>query len=72
MQEHEVSNSQSDDVPAAPALAGEETLDGFEADLDSVAGALEALDADDLDAAEALVAGLDTVEPSSDVPTDPV
>lgn len=50
MHEHEVTEPPTDD--------GDETLDGFETDLDNVAGALDALDADDLDTAEALVAGL--------------
>lgn len=45
------------DTTAAPA--GDSMLDGFESDLDDVAAALDALDADDLDGAEALAAGLE-------------
>ena len=51
---------------AAPAVsdgpaeepAGDTVLDGFESDLDDVAAALDALDADDLDQAEALATRL--------------
>ena len=52
-----------------PAVAADDVLDGFEADFDDVAAALEALDADDLDTAEGLVAGLgpvDSVPPVGD------
>lgn len=47
-----------DDQPPAPAQS-DPVLDGFESDLDSVTSALDALDADDLAGAEALVAGLE-------------
>lgn len=40
----------------------DEMLDGYAQDLDNVAAALDALDADDLDTAEALAAGLDEEE----------
>lgn len=42
--------------------ADDDQLDGFQSDLDNVAAALDALDADDLDTAEALAAGLDEEE----------
>jgi hypothetical protein len=45
---------------AKPEPEGDAVLDGFEKDLEDVALALDALDANDLDAAEALTAGLDT------------
>jgi hypothetical protein len=48
----------TDDV----AQGDDETLTGFERDLANVESALDSLDADDLDAAEALVAGLGDVE----------
>jgi len=48
----------------APAKS-DEVLDGFEADLDNVSAALDALDADDLDGAETLVNGL--TEPETPV-----
>ncbi|MEM7142915.1 MAG: hypothetical protein AAF548_17965 [Actinomycetota bacterium] len=42
-----------------PTPESDEMLDGFESDLDDVTAALDALDADDLDGAERLTAGLD-------------
>ena len=45
---------------------GDAALDEVETDLDRVSAALGALDADDLDAAEALVAGLVESDPGSD------
>ena len=43
-------------VPStAPGDAGDAELDGFDADFETVAGALDALDAEDLDTAEARV-----------------
>jgi hypothetical protein len=57
-------DDQVEDVPAPaeapqPTSEGDTVLDGFEKDLEDVAQALDALDADDLDAAETLAAGLD-------------
>lgn len=46
------------DTPHTTDPERDAVLDGFETDLDNVASALDALDADDLDGAEALVAGL--------------
>ncbi len=67
MHEDEVPEPEADaDAPGEQADNGDATLDGFETDLDNVASALDALDADDLDAAEALVAGL-----SDPAPADP-
>ena len=60
-----------DEVLAGAVAEDDGVLDGYEADLDNVASALEALDADDLDAAEALVAGLDPTSPSTDSDTEP-
>jgi len=58
---HEVDQAVEEEAPnPAPS---DEVLDGFETDLDNVAAALDALDADDLDAAEALVNGLGENEP---------
>lgn len=59
------------DAVDAPDGAAEDdgVLDGFEADLDNVASALEALDADDLDAAEGFVAGLDSLGPATEPDT---
>lgn len=62
------------DTPG-PTAADDDGLDRFEADFDPVfeadfdhvAEALEALDADDLDTAEALVAGLDAVSSADPV-----
>ena len=56
--------------PAAvpPEADGDEFLDGFDDDLESVGAALDALDADDLDAAEALVEKL-AVDPET-LPAD--
>jgi hypothetical protein len=51
------------DAPEPTATPDDPELDGFESDLDAVASALDALDADDLDAAEALVAGIDRAAP---------
>lgn len=45
---------------------GDAALDEVETDLDHVSAALDALDTDDLDAAEALVAGLVESDPGSD------
>jgi len=45
-------------------------LDGFETDLDNVSAALDALDADDLDTAEALVAGLGEADGAPDPASD--
>ncbi|MDW3220168.1 MAG: hypothetical protein R8F63_16265 [Acidimicrobiales bacterium] len=54
-----VSDEVDEPDEAAPK---DELLDGFQSDLDTVASALDALDADDLDTAEALAAGLDEEE----------
>lgn len=49
------------DLTDEPDPVGDDPeLDGFETALDDVAAALDALDADDLDTAERLSAGLDT------------
>lgn len=57
--------------PAAPQPSeGDDVLDGFETDLDNVSAALDALDADDLDTAEALVAGLGDAEAAADPASD--
>jgi len=52
--------------PAAvpPEADGDEFLDGFDDDLESVSAALDALDADELDTAEALVEKL-VVDPET-------
>lgn len=56
-------------VPPQPA-EGDAVLDGFETDLDNVSAALDALDADDLDTAEALVAGLGEADGAPDPASD--
>jgi hypothetical protein len=60
-------DDQVEDGPAPaeavePASEDDSVLDGFEKDLEDVAQALDALDANDLDAAEALTVGLDTLD----------
>ena len=50
------------DTPVDDAM-----LDTFEADLDRVSDALESLDADDLDRAESLAAGLEDLAPGDGV-----
>ncbi|MEZ5246652.1 MAG: hypothetical protein R2707_16250 [Acidimicrobiales bacterium] len=50
------------DGPVEDTADRDGVLDGFATDLDNVAAALDALDADDLDTAEALVAGLETAD----------
>lgn len=58
MQDSDLPQPESSGSPApsgASADSGDAELDGFDADLETVAGALDALDAEDLDAAEALV-----------------
>jgi hypothetical protein len=60
---HDTDAPQTDPTaPSQKATAGgdDELLDGFEEDLESVGAALDALDADDLDTAEALAEKLAT------------